>query len=176
MQLTPPKSVANALGDRLSVLGVGVKTMSVRLVHGSDESPSRSMTTALAGDRHRRMGIAGTAWCTDKQPRDYLRFPVDHAGHWFERSGNHTVISTRMRRGVAERYAALGKLDRALWHAYRRKWASERNHLWIVDDAASGGWKATSTLLEPQTNDDGNTPDGKTNGRPKAAVSRDGGI
>jgi integrase len=48
---------------------------------------------------------------------------------------------------VAEARANLPKLRGALWHSYRRKWASERKHLSLVDVAAAGGWKDTSTLL-----------------------------
>jgi len=48
---------------------------------------------------------------------------------------------------AAEARANLPKLRGALWHAYRRKWASERKHLSLVDVAAAGGWKDTSTLL-----------------------------
>jgi integrase len=48
----------------------------------------------------------------------------------------------------AERHAQLPKLKGALWHSYRRKWASERKHLSLVDVAAAGGWKDTATLLE----------------------------
>ncbi len=47
----------------------------------------------------------------------------------------------------AEEHAALSKLDGSLWHAYRRKWASERKHLSVTDVAAAGGWKGTETLL-----------------------------
>lgn len=47
----------------------------------------------------------------------------------------------------AEEHAALPKLDGSLWHAYRRKWASERKHLSVTDVAAAGGWKGTDTLL-----------------------------
>ncbi len=47
----------------------------------------------------------------------------------------------------AEEHAALAKLDGSLWHAYRRKWASERKHLSVTDVAAAGGWKGTDTLL-----------------------------
>ena len=49
---------------------------------------------------------------------------------------------------VAERAAMLPKLDGALWHAYRRKWASERKALNVKDVAAAGGWKDINTLLE----------------------------
>ena len=48
----------------------------------------------------------------------------------------------------AEKKAKLPKLDGSLWHAYRRKWASERKHLPLKDVAAAGGWKDVSTLLE----------------------------
>ena len=32
-------------------------------------------------------------------------------------------------------------------HAFRRKWATERKHLPMVDVAAAGGWKSTETLM-----------------------------
>ncbi len=49
---------------------------------------------------------------------------------------------------VAEREANLPKLKGSLWHAYRRKWASERKHHPLVDVAAAGGWRDTPTILE----------------------------
>lgn len=47
----------------------------------------------------------------------------------------------------AERQAQLPKLDGALWHAHRRKWATERKHLPLKDVAAAGGWVDVETLL-----------------------------
>ena len=38
------------------------------------------------------------------------------------------------------------RLDGSLWHAYRRKWATERKHLPDADVAAAGGWENTNTL------------------------------
>jgi hypothetical protein len=49
---------------------------------------------------------------------------------------------------VAERHAKLAKLDGSLWHAYRRKWATERKHLRVKDVAAAGGWNDVDTLLK----------------------------
>jgi integrase len=49
---------------------------------------------------------------------------------------------------IAETTAKLRKLDGAMWHAYRRKWATERKHLNPKDVAAAGGWKDIATLLE----------------------------
>jgi len=46
----------------------------------------------------------------------------------------------------AEKLSKLPKQDGSLWHAYRRKWATERKHLPDVDVAAAGGWKETTSL------------------------------
>ena len=46
----------------------------------------------------------------------------------------------------AEKLAELEKLDGSLWHAYRRKWATERKHLPDADVAAAGGWANPNTL------------------------------
>jgi integrase len=46
----------------------------------------------------------------------------------------------------AEKKAGLSPLEGTLWHAYRRKWVTERKHLPDVDVAAAGGWQNTDTL------------------------------
>lgn len=46
----------------------------------------------------------------------------------------------------AEKLAGVPKQKGSLWHAYRRKWATERKHLPDVDVAAAGGWTETSSL------------------------------
>ena len=48
----------------------------------------------------------------------------------------------------AEKLAGLEKLKGSLWHAYRRKWATERKHLPGADVAAAGGWANELTLLK----------------------------
>ncbi len=47
----------------------------------------------------------------------------------------------------AEQAANVEKLDGGLWHAYRRKWATERKDLSLKDVAVAGGWKDVATLL-----------------------------
>ena len=47
---------------------------------------------------------------------------------------------------TAEKLAGLEKLDGSLWHAYRRKWATERKHMPDADVAAAGGWANANTL------------------------------
>jgi integrase len=46
----------------------------------------------------------------------------------------------------AEVLAGVEPQEDSLWHAYRRKWATERKHLPDVDVAAAGGWKIVATL------------------------------
>ena len=46
----------------------------------------------------------------------------------------------------AERLAGLAPQNGSLWHAYRRKWATERKHHPDVDVAAAGGWKSVQSL------------------------------
>lgn len=48
----------------------------------------------------------------------------------------------------AERLAGLEHIRGSLWHAYRRKWATERKHLPHGDVAAAGGWASARTLTE----------------------------
>jgi hypothetical protein len=55
---------------------------------------------------------------------------------------------------TAEKRAKLPKLDGSLWHAYRRKWATERKHLPLKDVARAGGWKDVNSLLGCQQADD----------------------
>ncbi len=47
----------------------------------------------------------------------------------------------------AEQKAGLPKLSGGVWHPYRRKWATERKHLPVIDVAQAGGWSDTQTLL-----------------------------
>lgn len=46
----------------------------------------------------------------------------------------------------AEKLAGIPTQEGSLWHAYRRKWATERKDLPDIDVAAAGGWKTTATL------------------------------
>ena len=46
----------------------------------------------------------------------------------------------------AEKLAGVEPLQGSLWHAYRRKWVTERKHYPDVDVAAAGGWKTPETM------------------------------
>ena len=47
----------------------------------------------------------------------------------------------------AEKHAGLEHLRGGAWHPFRRKWATERKDLPLVDVMAVGGWKDAATLL-----------------------------
>jgi integrase len=57
----------------------------------------------------------------------------------------------------AERLAGLEAQNGSLWHAYRRKWATERKHHPDVDVAAAGGWKSLQALKTAYQQADPNT-------------------
>lgn len=57
----------------------------------------------------------------------------------------------------AEELAGLAPQKGSLWHAYRRKWATERKHLPDVDVATAGGWKTVQTLREAYQHADDET-------------------
>jgi hypothetical protein len=47
----------------------------------------------------------------------------------------------------AEQLAELPNQQRAGWHSFRRKRATERKRLPLADGAQAGGWKSKETLL-----------------------------
>jgi integrase len=81
------------------------------------------------------------AWLAHDEAGDDWLFPhPDDIGRPIDKD----VASGWLRR--AESIARLPKLDRGVWHPYRRLWASERRHLSPIDVAAAGGWGDTRTL------------------------------
>jgi integrase len=57
----------------------------------------------------------------------------------------HRLLAAHWLRRAEER-AKVPKLDRGLWHAFRRLWASERRHLPPQDVAAGGGWRSLHVM------------------------------
>lgn len=66
-----------------------------------------------------------------------------------ERSGKPVDVSVMSRR-LREAYARaeLEPLDGSLWHTFRRKWATERKDMPVMDVAEAGAWRDTATLLK----------------------------
>jgi integrase len=90
-------------------------------------APARSALEAYLGARP-AIGAAPLFPRTDDSTRPINKM---HAEHWLSR---------------AEQRAKLPKLDRGLWHPYRRLWASERKHLPDPDVAKAGGWRDVSVM------------------------------
>jgi len=55
------------------------------------------------------------------------------------------LFDQRLRR--AYKVAGIRKEPGSLWHALRRKWATERKGYPVNDLAGAGGWRDTPTLL-----------------------------
>jgi integrase len=78
----------------------------------------------------RRLKAVGDGWLFPKRGAD-APWPRDLFGELL---------------GRAEAKAGLPRLAGGKWHAYRRKWATERKTLSVVDVMAAGGWKDLKTL------------------------------
>lgn len=88
----------------------------------------------IRGFRKALAAVGG--WCFPAEQNDSVPMDREQFDKWLRR---------------AETKAALPKLAGGLWHPYRRKWATERKHLPLVDVAAAGGWRDKATLLECYT-------------------------
>ncbi|KPK80427.1 MAG: hypothetical protein AMS25_09050 [Gemmatimonas sp. SM23_52] len=76
-----------------------------------------------------------------------------------ERSLRKPVDVSVMSRCLREAYeeAELEPLNGSLWHAWRRKWATERKGMPVKDVAEAGGWRDTATLLASYQQSDEST-------------------
>lgn len=63
--------------------------------------------------------------------------------HW-----RNSAIGARKSLAQAYDRAGLEPHQGGLWHPFRRKFATERKHMPVIDVALAGGWKETRTLLE----------------------------
>ncbi len=79
----------------------------------------------------RRLAVIGDGWLFPMKSRD-ARWPAKIPQDLLNR---------------AERAAGVPKFKGGVWHPYRRKWASERKTMSVVDVMAAGGWKDLQTLL-----------------------------
>ena len=102
-----------------------------KMRHESVVPISLEVREALDAIQKERPGL-GTAplFPSPRDPRRPMRYEL--ASNWLL---------------VAEKLAGLPTMDGSKWHAFRRKWASERKHLPHVDVAAAGGWRSPRTLI-----------------------------
>ena len=101
-----------------------------------------------------KIGVESTVPISPAVRKALDRIIAEHPGigraPLFPSPGDPTKPMTRHLAGKwlrkAEKFAGLEPLVGSLWHAYRRKWATERKDLSDVDVAAAGGWKNAMTL------------------------------
>ena len=106
---------------------------------GETDKEGREWTTPIDGEvraaldriRRERPGIAGFLFPAPRNPEKPIH--KDLASAWLEQ---------------AEKLAKLAKQDGTLWHAYRRKWVTERKHLPDADVEKAGGWAPGSTAMK----------------------------
>lgn len=72
------------------------------------------------------------------------RAPLFPSPHDVSKPVNKYLADKWLRK--AEKMTGIPTQKGSLWHAYRRKWATERKDLPDVDVATAGGWKTTATL------------------------------
>jgi integrase len=139
--------IANGTGHRISAI-LALQYQNLRLSdgpHGSIYWPAETdkmrkswtvpisveVRAAINAVLAERPGIGAAFLFPD--PSDPSKpIPIEAASEWLV---------------AAEKLAGVEKHDGSLWHAYRRKWASERRGMPLPDVAAAGGWSDTSTLL-----------------------------
>lgn len=140
--------IVNGTGRRLSAV-CRLRYEDLRLKNGTphgsirwpaDTDKTDRETTVPVGPSVRRAinrviqerpGIAG---CLFPSPKDGEKPITRHLADKWLREG--------------EKLAGLEPQRGSLWHAYRRKWATERKHLPNVDVAAAGGWADTQALVK----------------------------
>jgi integrase len=140
--------IANGSGRRISAI-LALRTQDLRLSEGG---PYGAICWPAATDK---MGKEWTVPIT-REMRSAINRILERrgigAGYLFP-APNHPnrpvtieVASAWLRK--AEKLAGVEKQKGSLWHAYRRKWATERKYLPAVDVAAAGGWSDITTLTQ----------------------------
>lgn len=112
-----------------------------RLLKRADsDKTGREMWVPLSAEAKQAIGLAIEA--QEVRPlRGYL-FPAPR------KKGSHFLKEVAIKLlHEAERLADVEVVKGAAFHAYRRKWATDRKHLPLKDVAYAGGWKNEQTLL-----------------------------
>ncbi len=138
--------VANGTGRRISAV-CGLTFEDVEL----DQGPHGAIRWPASTDK---MGQESTVFISPAVRGAFDRIlrerPGVGAAPLFPSPGDRRAPMTRhladkwLRK--AERLAGIATQRGSLWHAYRRKWATERKPHPDVDVAAAGGWKSVHTL------------------------------
>lgn len=90
-------------------------------------------------------------------PAPIAKQTVEHGDRGHEIPKSWTRYHARALLARAEKAGGLEELEGSDFHAYRRKWATERKHLSAKDVAAAGGWRDLRTLERSYTHVDAET-------------------
>jgi integrase len=138
--------IANGTGRRISAV-CKLKYEDLRLEQG----PHGSIRWPAATDKMRRETVVPSSPSVRSAIDRVLRERPDIGSAPLFPSPEHPqepvsrhLADKWLRKG--ESLAKLEPQEGSLWHAYRRKWATERKHLPGMDVAAAGGWKTVQTL------------------------------
>ena len=149
--------IANGTGRRLSAV-CKLTFVDLRL----DEGPHGSIRWPASTDKVDRESTVPISPCVRASlDRVLSERPGIGAAPLFPSPGDPTKPMTRhladkwLRK--AEELAGVEPQKGTLWHAYRRKWATERKHLSDTDVAAAGGWTSSLTLKRVYQQSDAET-------------------
>ncbi|MCG8469354.1 MAG: site-specific integrase [Gemmatimonadetes bacterium] len=137
---------ANGTGRRLSAICT-LRLEDLRL----DQGPHGAILWPADTDKQGRASLIpitrGVRAALDRALRER---PPSDSTHLFPSPGDPAKPVSRhladkwLRK--AEQMAGVRPLNGSLWHAYRRKWATERKHLPATDVAAAGGWVGPESM------------------------------
>jgi integrase len=85
---------------------------------------------------------ASTGWLFPSAKNPDVHMSDDQVGYWLRK---------------AEKEAGIPKLKGGLWHAYRRKWGTDKKDLPVKDVMAVGGWADMATFLRSYQQTDHDT-------------------
>jgi len=130
----------------------GRRIGSIRNLDCADLDLAKGVITWRAeSDKKRRKWVVPMPERLPGELRAYMMKAGIRSGPLFPSTGDPTIPMSRYSFDgyllKAEKHANLPKLPGALWHAYRRGWATSRKHMSPVDVAAVGRWADTNTLL-----------------------------
>lgn len=164
--LLPLLELAEALGWRIMALcqlQAADLDLSARPGHGPPDAPHGRIRKRGEADKQgvemwvplspaaraaaetllERRPAVGRAWLFPSPRSELKHWSIVHAHRLHRRA---QLLAARREAQAEGRVFNPELVELHGWHAYRRKWVTERKHLPRKDVAAAGGWKSTRTL------------------------------
>lgn len=138
--------IINGTGRRLSAV-CRLRFENLRLSegpHGSIQWPADTDKSGIESTVPIDPNVRAAIDCILRERPGIGSTPLFPCGDDLQKAMSRHMAARWLR--TAEKLAELEPQNGSLWHAYRRKWATERKHLPDVDVAEAGGWKTVETL------------------------------